>query len=51
MFVNKITFLVSISRGPRFTTIEYLSCKNKIALVSSINKKIFIKNHMVNMYV
>ena len=38
MFVNKLPFLVSISRGLKFTTIEYLSSKSEIALVNSINK-------------
>ena len=38
MFVNKLLFLVSISLGLKFTTIEYLSSKNEIALVTSINK-------------
>ena len=38
MFINKLLFLVSISRWLKFTTIEYLSSKNKIALVTSINK-------------
>ena len=38
MFINKIPFLVSISRGLNFTTIEYLSRKNEIALVIYINK-------------
>ena len=40
MFVNKRTFLVSISRVLKFTTIEYLSIKNETALVTSINKKV-----------
>ena len=38
MFINKLLFLVSISQGLKFTTIEYLSIKNEIALVTSINK-------------
>ena len=38
MFINKLPFLVSIIRGLKFTTIEYLSSKNKISLVTSINK-------------
>ena len=37
-FIKKLPFLVSISRGLKFTTIEYLSSKKKIALVTSINK-------------
>ena len=38
MFINKLPFLVSISRVLKFTTIEYLSRKNSIALVTPINK-------------
>ena len=38
MFINKLPFLVSIIRKLNFTTIEYLSSKNEIALVTSINK-------------
>ena len=38
MFINKLPFLVSISRRLNFTAIEYLSSKNEIALVTSINK-------------
>ena len=38
MFINKLPFLVSIIRGLKFTTIEYLPSKNEIALVTSINK-------------
>ena len=38
MFIKKRLFLVSISRRLKFTTIEYLSSKNKITLVTSINK-------------
>ena len=38
MFVKKIPFLVGISRGLKFSTIEYLLSNNKIALVTSINK-------------
>ena len=38
MFINKLPFPVSISRLLKFTTIEYLSIKNDIALVTSINK-------------
>ena len=36
--INKLPFLVSISRELKFNTIEYLSSKNNIALVTSINK-------------
>ena len=38
MLINKLQFLVSISRRLKFTTIEYLSSNNKIELVTSINK-------------
>ena len=38
MLIKKIPFLVSISRRLKFATIEYLSSKNKIALVTSVNK-------------
>ena len=38
MFIKKLLFLVSIRRWLKFTTIEYLSSKNEIALVTSINK-------------
>ena len=38
MFVNKLPFLVNISRRLKFATIEYLSRKNEIALVTPINK-------------
>ena len=46
MFVNKLPFLVSVSRGLKFTTIEYLSSKTYIALVSYINKIVsYYKSH------
>ena len=38
MFINKLLFLVSISRRLKFTTIEYFSSKNGIALVTSNNE-------------
>ena len=38
MSINKIPFLVSIRRRLKFTTIEYLSIKNDIAIVTYINK-------------
>ena len=38
MFINKLPFLVSISRRLDFATIEYILRKNKTALVTSINK-------------
>ena len=46
MFINKLPLLVSISIGLKFTTIEYLSSKNEIVLVTSINKMvIYYKSH------
>ena len=49
MFINKIPFLVSISRGLKFTTIEYLSNKIEIALVTSINKMVsHYKSHALH---
>ena len=46
MFINKLLFLVIISQGLKFTTIEYLSSKNEIALVTSINKIVsYCKSH------
>ena len=44
IFINKLPFLVSISRGLKFTTIEYLSSKSDIALVNSINKIVSYNN-------
>ena len=38
VFVIKNSFLVSISRGQKFTMIEYLSSKNEKALVNSIDR-------------
>ena len=38
MFINKLLFLVSIRRRLKFTTIEYLSSKNDIEVVTSIHK-------------
>ena len=38
MFVNKPPFLVRIRGGMKFTTIEYLSGKKEIALVTYITK-------------
>ena len=38
MFINKLPFLVSISRRLKITTIEYLSSKTEKVLVNSINK-------------
>ena len=46
MFVNKLPFLVSIIRGMKFTTIEYLSSDIDIELLSSINKIVsYYKSH------
>ena len=46
MFVSKLPFLVSISRGLQFTTIEYHSSKTEMLLVTSINKiVIYYKSH------
>ena len=49
MFIKKLLFLVSISQGLKFTAIEYLTSNNKIALVTSIHKKLVITNNMVYM--
>ena len=38
MFINKLSFLMRISQWLKFTIIEYLSSKNKIALLTYINK-------------
>ena len=38
MFTNKLPFLVSISQWLKFTTIDCISSKNEIALVTHINK-------------
>ena len=38
MFMKKIPFLVSISQRLKFITVDYLSSKNEIELVTSINK-------------
>ena len=55
MFINKLPFLVSISRRLKFTMIEYLSSKNDIALVTSINKIVSYYRshslHLVTMFV
>ena len=47
MSINKLPFLVSTSRRLKCTTIEYLSSKNKIALVTSINKIVsYYRSHV-----
>ena len=55
MFINKLPFMVSISRRLKFATIEYLSSKNKIALVTPINKIVnYYRSHglhVVTMFV
>ena len=55
MFINKLPFLVSTSQRLKFTTIEYLSSKNNIALVNSINKIVSYYRshglHVVTMFV
>ena len=55
MFINKLPFLVRISRWLKFTTIEYLSSKNKIVLVTPINKMVSYYRshslHVVTMFV
>ena len=38
ILIKKLLLLVSIRQGMKFTMIEYLSSKNEIALVTSINK-------------
>ena len=46
MFINKLLFLVSITGRLKFITIEYLSSKNKIALVTPINRIVsYYKSH------
>ena len=46
MFVNKLPFLVIVSRGMKFTTIEYLSSNTDIELLRSINKIVsYYKSH------
>ena len=55
MFINKLPFLVSIIRRLNFTTIEYLSSKNELTLVTSINKIVSYYRshglHVVTMFV
>ena len=55
MFINKLPFLVNISQRMKFATIEYLSSMNKIALVTSIDKRVsyYISHglHVVTMFV
>ena len=55
MFINKFPFLVNISRQLKFSTVEYLSSKNKIARVTSINKIVSYYRshglHVITMFV
>ena len=49
MFINKLPYLVSVSRGMKSTPIDYLSSKTDIALVSSINKIVsYYKSHSLH---
>ena len=49
MFIIKLPFLESISRRLKFTTIDYLSSKNEIALVKSINKIVsYYRSHVLH---
>ena len=49
-FIKKLPFLVIISQQLNFTTIEYLSSKNEIALVNSINKIVsYYRSHGLNL--
>ena len=56
MLVSKLPFLMSISRRLKFTTIEYLSSKNEIKLVTSLNKIVsYYRSHdlhvvMISLY-
>ena len=46
IFINKLPFLAIISQRLKLTKVEYLSSKNKIALVNSINKIIsYYRSH------
>ena len=46
MFNNKLPFLVSIIPRMKFATIDYLSSKNDIAIVTSINKMVsYYRSH------
>ena len=46
MFVNKIPFVVNVSRGVNFTTVEFVSQKLKTVLANSICKTFhFYKNN------
>ena len=49
MFIHKLTFLVSISKGLKFTTIEYLLNISEISLVNSIDKIVsYYKSHSLH---
>ena len=55
MLITKLPFLVRISRRLNFTTIEYLSSKSEIAIVTYINKTVSCYRshglHVVTMFV
>ena len=49
MFVNNIPFMVSVSRGVNFTTVEYVSLGLKTILYKSMVMKIQLyKNNIYN---
>ena len=49
MVVKKLMFLVSISQGLKFATIEYLPSKNEIVLVTFIDKiGSYYKSHVLH---
>ena len=49
MFIKRLPFLVSISRRLKFTTIKYLSSKDDIALLNSVNKIVtYYRSHGLN---
>ena len=49
MFINKLPLLASISQRLKFTTKEYLSSKNEIAIVTSINKIVsYYRSHRLH---
>ena len=51
MFIKKLTFLVSINLRLKFIAIEYLSSKNEIALVTSINKIVsYYRSHGLHVF-
>ena len=51
MFINKLPFLASIIRRLKFTTIEYLSRNNEIALLSSIHEIVsYYRSHGLHVF-